>query len=180
VLVKIAPAGDRALAADVEGGQRVQLPGIRDAGDHPELLRHSRIGGCCLHAPEFEGRPRVFVEIGQDGGRLDGVRREAERCLRAHGARRVGDRGAVLGDEQAGDPIIGAGAVEIVLHDRDAGGLPRRDRRVQILDRRLFQTKRLLVCTELRGHSVTPLCVGSRCGDDTAAGFHRATPCAGA
>ena len=124
VPVEIAPAGDGTLATDVEGGQRVQLPGVRDTGDHPELLRHGRIGGRRLHTPEFEGRPRVFVEIGQDRGRLDGVRRKAQRRLRAHGARRFRDRRAVGGDEPAGDPVIGACAREIVLHDRDAGGLP--------------------------------------------------------
>ena len=64
--VAIALARHRALAADVEGGQGIQLPGVRNASDHPELLRHSRIGGRRLHAPEFEGRPRVAVEIGQD------------------------------------------------------------------------------------------------------------------
>ena len=123
--VEIAPAGDGTLAADVEGGERIHLPGMRDADDHPELLLHGRIGGRRLHAAVFEGRPRVLVEIGQDRGGLDGVRREAQRRLRAHGARRFGDRGAVCGDERAGDPVIRAHAVDIVLHDRDAGGLPR-------------------------------------------------------
>jgi hypothetical protein len=154
VPVEIAPAGDRTLATDVEGGQGVQLPGVWDAGDHPELLRHGRIGGRRLHAPEFEGRPRVPVKIGQDRGRLDGVRREAQRRLRAHDARRFRDRGAVGGDEPAGDPVIGAGAVEIVLHDRDAGGLPRPDRRVQRLDRRLFQSKPFLWCAVRHSHGI--------------------------
>jgi hypothetical protein len=154
--IEIAPAGDGTLAAYVEGGQRVQLPGVRGAGDHPKLLRHSRIGGRRLHAPEFEGGARVFVEIGQNRGGLHGGGRKAKRRLRAHGAGRFRDRGAVLSDEGAGNPVIGACAVEIVLHDFDTGYLPRPDRRVQLLDRRLFQTKRLLVCTALRSHSVAP------------------------
>jgi len=56
VPVELAPAGDRALAADIEGGQGIQLPGVRDAGDHAELLRHGWIGGRGLYAPEVEGR----------------------------------------------------------------------------------------------------------------------------
>jgi hypothetical protein len=34
---------------------------------------------------------------------------------------------------------------------------------VQLLDRCLFQTKRLILCTELCCHSVTPPCVSSQC-----------------
>jgi hypothetical protein len=41
-----------------------------------------------------------------------------------------------------------------VLHDFDAGYLPRPDRRVQLLDRRLFQAKRLLWSTALRDHDI--------------------------
>ena len=67
--VEVAPAGDRTLAADVERGERIHLAGVRHADDHAELLLHGRIGGRRLHAAEFERRPCVLVEIGQDRGR---------------------------------------------------------------------------------------------------------------
>src|SRR5262249_24635465 len=66
-------------------------------------------------------------------------------------------RCAVWGDERAGDAIIRAYTVDIVLRNLDARDLPRLDRRVQLLDRRLFQPKRLLVCAELCCHAVPPL-----------------------
>ena len=75
---------------------------------------------------------------------------------RAHSARCFGDQGAVFCDEHAGDPIIRAHTVNVVLHDRDAGGLPCLDRCVQLLDCRLFQLKRLLWCAALRCHDVAP------------------------
>ena len=154
VPVEVAPAGDRPFTPNVEGGQRIHLPGIRLADDHPELLLHVGIGGRRLHAAVFEGRPLVLVEIGQDGGGLDGLRGKAQRRPRAHGARRLGDRGAVFRDEQAGHPVVGPHAVEVVLDDRDAGRLPRPDGRVQLLDRRLVQTKRLVRCAGLCCHDV--------------------------
>jgi hypothetical protein len=84
VAVELAPAGDRALAADVEGGERVQLPVMRHAGDHPELRRHGRIGGRCLHAAGCEGRPPILVEIRQEGRRREGVSRKAQRQWHTH------------------------------------------------------------------------------------------------
>ena len=87
--VELAPAGDRALAADVERAERVELAGIRDADDHAELLLHRRVGGGRLHAAEFERRAFVLVEIGQDGRGLDGLRRELERRAGAHHAGRL-------------------------------------------------------------------------------------------
>ena len=79
VPVEVAPAGDRTLTPDVEGGERIHLPRVRLADDHPELLLHVGIGGRRLHAAVFEGRPLVLVEIGQDGGGLDGFRGKAQR-----------------------------------------------------------------------------------------------------
>ena len=65
VAVELALAGHRALAADVQGGERVELAGIGLADDHAVLLLHRRVGGGRLHAAEFERRPPVFVEIGE-------------------------------------------------------------------------------------------------------------------
>jgi hypothetical protein len=65
-----------------------------------------------------------------------------------------------------------------VLHDGDAGGLPRLDRRVQLLDRRFFQTKRRLLCTELRCHAAVPLVSAHDTVMMKCVGSQRAIPCA--
>ena len=141
--VELASAGDGTFAADVQRGERVELPGIGLARDHPILLLHGGVRGGRLHAAEFERRSFVLVEIGQDRRSLDGLGREAQRRRRAHRAGRRGDRSAVFGDEQAADPVIGPRPVYIMLNDRDAGRLSRFDRPLQLVDRRLFETERL-------------------------------------
>ncbi len=83
-----------------------------------------------------------MVEIGEDGRGGDRLGREGERRAGPHRAGRLGDRRAVLRHEQAGDAIIGTRPLDILLHDCDAGGLPGADRRVQFLDRRLFEAER--------------------------------------
>src|SRR5262249_62347736 len=55
--VEVSSAGDGTLAPDIQGGERIHLPGMRYADDHPELLLHGRIRGLRLHAAVFEGRP---------------------------------------------------------------------------------------------------------------------------
>jgi hypothetical protein len=66
VPIEVAAAGHRALASDVERGERAELPGVGLPGNHAVLLLNLRIGNRRLHAPEFERRPPVFVEIRQD------------------------------------------------------------------------------------------------------------------
>ena len=132
VPVELAAAGHRALAPDVERRERIELPGIGDAGDHPVLLLHRRIGRGRLHAAEFERRPLVLVEIGENRRGLDGLGREAQRRRRAHGAGRLGYRSSVFGHEQAADPVIGPRPVDIVLDDRDAGRAAGSDGLVQL------------------------------------------------
>jgi len=44
-----------------------------------------------------------------------------------------------------------------VLNDRGAGRLPRLDRLMQLVDRRLFETKRLVLRTRLLCHNRAPL-----------------------
>ena len=65
----------------------------------------------------------------------------------AHHAGRFGNRRAVRRHQHAGDAVVGAHAGEIVLHHSDNRGLARRMARVQIVDRRLFETKRLAPVT---------------------------------
>ena len=89
--------------------------GIGLADDHAVLLLHRRVGGGRLHAAEFERRPLVLVEIGEDRRGRDRLGREAQRRAGAHRAGRLGDRRAVLGHQQAGDAVIGARPRDIVL-----------------------------------------------------------------
>jgi hypothetical protein len=84
VTVERAATGDRALAANVERGERVELTGIGDAGDHAVLLLDAGIGGCRFHAAEFERPATILVEVRQDGRGFDRLGREAERRKRAH------------------------------------------------------------------------------------------------
>ena len=63
--VAIALAGHRALAADIERAERVQLTGVGNANRHTVLLLHSRIGRGWFHAAKFDGRAGVLIEIGQ-------------------------------------------------------------------------------------------------------------------
>ena len=141
--VEIAAAGDRALAADVQRGERVDLPGIRLADRHAELLGDLRIGSGRFHAAEFERRPLVFVEIGQDRRCLHGLDGETQRRAAAHGAFRFRNRRAAFRHQQIGGAVKRAHARDVLPHHGDAGGLARFDRRVQFVDRCLFEAKRL-------------------------------------
>jgi hypothetical protein len=156
VAVERALAGDRTLAADVEGGERVELARVRLAGDHAVLLLHRRVGGGRFHAAELERRALVFVEIGKDRRGRDGLGREPQRRAGAHHAGGFRHAGAILGDEQAGDAVIGAGTGDVVLDDLYDGRLAGPDRRVQLVDRRLFETERFLGLSLRYGHRITP------------------------
>ena len=145
VSVELAAAGHRTLAPDVKRGEGVELPAIGLADNHPVLLLHRRVGRGRVHAAEFERRPFVAVEIGQDRRGRDGFRRESERRAGAHRTPHLGHRSTVLGDEQARDPVIGPRALDIMPNHRDAGRPTSLDRLVQFLDRRLFEAKRLVV-----------------------------------
>src|SRR5207248_2350 len=143
VAVEFALAGNRTLAADVQGRERVELTGIRLAGDHAVLLQYRGVGGGWLHAAEFERRALVLVEIGEDRRGCDGFGRKLQWRAGTHRAGRFGDAPTILGDEQAGDPVVGARPGDVVLHDLNTGCFAGPDRRVQFVDRRFFKAKRL-------------------------------------
>jgi hypothetical protein len=155
--VEIAPAGDGSLAADVERCERIDLASVRDADDHAVLLLHRGVGGGRLHAAVLEGLALVPLEIGKQRRGLDRLARKAQRRARTHGAGRRRHRGAILGDQRTGGAVIGAGAIDVVLDDLDAGDLSRPDRRVQVVDGRLFETERLSLRTRLFRHASSPL-----------------------
>ena len=140
--VERALAGHRALATNVDRRQRVDLAGIRDAGDHAELLLHARVRRGRLHAAIFERRSLVPVEVGQHVRDLDRPGREGQRRAAAHRAGRRRHRQAVLGDQHAGRAVIGAHPVDIALDDLDQRDLAGADRGVHVVDRRFFEHER--------------------------------------
>ena len=84
--VAIALARDRALAAQVERAERVDLAGVRRPDGHAVLLLHVGIGRGRLHAAELDGRPGVLVEVRQQRRDGDGLGRKRQRRAGAHGA----------------------------------------------------------------------------------------------
>ena len=81
--VELALAGDGALAADIDGLQRIQLARVRNADAHAELLLHARIRDRRLHAAEVDRQPVVFVEVRQDGSTRRPSRSETRAACRA-------------------------------------------------------------------------------------------------
>ena len=124
---------------------RVELAGVGDADDHAELLRHLGLGGGRLHAAEFQRRALVLVEIGQDRRGLHGLRRELAAPNRHAPRPSLRPPARRPRHQRAGDAVVGAHAGEIALHDLDHCGLARADRRVQIVDGRLFEAERLVL-----------------------------------
>ena len=84
---------------------RVELAGVGDADDHAELLLHIRLRRRRFHAAEFERRTFVFVEIGQDGGGLHGLRSGTSSAPRPHHAGRLRHRRAVLRHQRLATPL---------------------------------------------------------------------------
>ena len=154
VPVELAAAGHRPFTPDVERRKRVELSGIRDAGDHSELLLYRRIGRSRLHAAKFERRTLVLFEIGENRRGLDGLGREAQRRRRAHRPRSLGYRSPIFRHEAAAHPVIGPRPVDIMLDDGDAGRAAGPDCLVQLIDRRLFESEWLVVGHRL---ALTPL-----------------------
>jgi hypothetical protein len=102
-----------------------------------------------LHAAIFERRATIPVEIGQDRRSFRRLSRETQRRAAAHRTAGVRNGRAILRDKHAANAIEGADAAQIVLNDRDAGRLPRRDRAVQFVNRRLLQLEGLGACGRL-------------------------------
>src|SRR5262245_55239584 len=139
--IELAAARDGPLAADVERRERVDLPGVRDPGDHAVLLLDGWIRRGRLHASPLERLARVRVELGEDRRGLDRLRRKRQRRARTHGPGRRPYRSTVLRDERARHAVEGTRAVDIVLDDLDAGDLSCLDGRVHLVDRRLFEAE---------------------------------------
>ena len=144
--VEFPPAGHRSLAADVEGGERIHLPGIRNTDDHSELLLHGWIGRCRLHSSEFQRRSAVLVKIGQDRGGLNGIARETQRRASAGCAGAFQSRRSILRDKRARNAVEGTYARQVVANDRQAARLPCADGLVQLVNRCFFQSERSGLC----------------------------------
>ena len=62
--IKFTLAGDGTFTANVQSRQRAQLSGIGYAHHDTELLLHTGIGSCGFHAPEFQRRTIVLIQLG--------------------------------------------------------------------------------------------------------------------
>ena len=149
--IEIAFARHRALAADVERLERVDLSRVRDADAHAELLLHARIRNRRLHAPELERQARcTALRFGKDARDRHRLRRKRDRRAGADRALRGRNRLAVRRHERGADAVVGLGAVDVRLDDLSAGGLAGLDRPVNVFDRRFFDLKRLGRCGSRR------------------------------
>ena len=114
--------------------------------------------------PNSSGGPLYLSRSGRIVDALTVCVGKAQRRGRAHSPDRLRNRRAVLRHKRAGDAVVGAHPGEIVLHHRDDGGLARPDRRMQVVDRRLFETEPL---------GLIPSCPASRHPCQAVTGYFR-------
>ncbi len=117
-------AAHRTLAANVECLDRVELARVRNAHAHPELLLHARIRHSRLHTAVLERRPLIFVEVGQEGRRRHGLRRERERLAAAHDSLRSLDGLSIRCHERSTGSVERLDAIDVRLNDALTGDLP--------------------------------------------------------
>ena len=124
MLVELAPAGDRALAADVERAERVELAGVRECRRSCRTAA-ARSGSEAVASmrPNSSGGPLYLSRSGRMVEAFTVCVGNFSARAGAHHAGRLGNRRAVLRHQHAGDAVVGAHAGEIVLHHRDHGGL---------------------------------------------------------
>jgi hypothetical protein len=103
--------------------------------------------------PYSSGVPLYLSKIGEQGRGLDRLGGKAQGRARPHGAGGLRHGSAVLGHQRAGHAVEGACAVDVVLHDLDARDLSRPDRRVHLVDGRLFEAEPSLLRTGLNRHA---------------------------
>ena len=139
--VAAAPAGHRALAAQVERAEGVDLTGIRDAGHHAELRLHGRVGAGGLHPPQVQGNAGVAVDVRQHAGDRHGGRGKADRRAGAHRPAGRGHRRPVARDQPCAGAVVGAGAVDVGLHQPPATDLTVADGLVDALDGRFLEAE---------------------------------------
>ena len=140
-------AAHRTFAANVERLQRIQLPGVRNADAHAELLhaRSDRRSSVPSGRIRSAG-PGTRSKFGRTLGDRHGVRRKLERRTGANGARRGRNRRAVLRHKRGAHAVVGSGAFDIRLHDVVARGLTALNRAMHIADAGFFDAE----CPALR------------------------------
>ena len=134
----IAAAGHRSFAADIEGGQRIDLPGLRHADDHAILLHDRGVGGGRLHPAEFDGRALIEIVIGQHIAHRHGLRRKSQRRTGAHRALDLWHVLPVFGHQKAADPVIGPRPRDGLGDNLHQRGFTCFDRCLQPVDCRFF------------------------------------------
>ena len=152
--VEVAAADHRALAADVERRERIQLAAVGDADDHAELLLHGRIGGGRSMRPNSSGGPRYLSRSGRTSAALTVSVGNCSGAARPHRAVASATGAPSAVTSTAGDAVIVAHARDIVLDDFDHRRLPGLDRRGA--DRRWSLLRAGTVCRVASAFSLDP------------------------
>ena len=105
--------------------------------------------------PYSSGGPWYLSRSGKMAEALTVCGRKAQRRHGANRAGRFGHRRAILRHERARDTVEGAHALDVVPDHGDAGRPTCSDGLVQLIDRRLVQTKRLILRDKLICHHHT-------------------------
>jgi hypothetical protein len=80
-----------------------------------------------------------LIEVRQDGGDGHGVGREFQRRAGTHDAASRVDLRAVFGDQLGAHAVVGAGALDVTLHDFLASGLAGLDGALNVFDGGFFE-----------------------------------------
>ncbi len=136
--IELAFARDRALAADIQGLQRIDLPGVRQADAHAHLRDDARIRDSRLHAAVFERQTLVLIQVRKYRGCLHRLGGKHERLARTHIPFARFDAPAVWRDQRRADPVVCLGPIDISLHHTCARRLTRLDRGMNVRNGRLF------------------------------------------
>src|SRR5262249_30284734 len=141
----VAEAGDGALAANIQGFERVELPRLGNADAHAELQLHARVRNGRLHATQLEWWSGVLIEVWKDGGGSNcfGGIDDRRACPDHAGGGR--NRLTVFGDKLGARAVVGLRTVDIGLHHTLASRVASLDRFVNIGDGGLFDMELALL-----------------------------------
>ncbi len=131
-------AGERALAANIDGFERVDLTGVGNADYHSILAFRGWIGRSGLHPAELDRDALILIElrkIGRSSTRLS-WKRKLRTCSYISG--RFLDRFPIARDELRADTVVRFRARKIRLDHTLAGRRAASDRGMNVIDGGVF------------------------------------------
>ena len=143
VRVALGLAGHRALAAQVERAQRVELARVPHADDHAVLLLDAGVRPRGLHAPELDRQPPVVVVIRQNLAHRHGGGGELDGGAGPYGAPARRNPSPVRGDELRADAVVGPRTLDVGLDHLHTGRFARPDRALNAPDGGFFDLEAL-------------------------------------